>query len=232
MTGLVKNIHDIVVSCSRFFPLTAAVLLGYLLLVSSAWGCRREVPPVLFPVLTLLSFPAGYTFFVVNERYLWILFILLILMGGHLLSLVLQHDRLTKTGVRRLAVLFFVLAFTIMPARALVKETCSSEAKDRYELSVRMGERLRLSGRLLSDGEWAKSQGIAYHLGCPYYGAAGNELKKSNAAEILRGYGIDHVLLWHTPEEALPALLGYREVGRGEFPGLRIFTLNCETVAD
>ena len=40
-TVIVKNIHDIFLSCSRFFPLTAAVLLGYLLLVA----VRMAIPP-------------------------------------------------------------------------------------------------------------------------------------------------------------------------------------------
>jgi hypothetical protein len=229
---IVKNVHDIFLSCNRFFPLTMAILLGYLLLAVSAWRCRRGLQPVLFPFLTVLSFPAGYTLFVVNERYLWVLFILLILMGGHLLSFVLQSGRFAKSLVRRLALLCFVLAFTIMPVKSIVTESASSEGRELYELSRQMGARFNLSGRLLSDGEWAKSQRIAYHLGCPYYGAAGVELRKSNAGEILRGYGIDHVLLWHTSEDELPALYGYREISRGEFPGLRIYSSSRKTGLD
>jgi hypothetical protein len=232
VTVIVKNIHDIFLHCNRVFPLTAAIILGYILLVASRHNPRRGRQPVLFPVLTLLTFPAGYTLFVVNERYLWILFILLILMGAHLLSLVLRSEPLAKPIVRRVALLIFVLTFTIVPVKTIAKEAALYEGRDRYELSNRISARFALSGRLLSDGEWAKTQRIAFHLGCQYYGAAGDELKKSNAGEILRGYGIDHVLLWHTSEDTLPALYGYREISRGEFPGLRIYSSSREAGVD
>jgi hypothetical protein len=107
-------------------------------------------------------------------------------------------------------------------------DRCRQRMGAHLKLSSRIGARFQPSGRLLLEGEWAKNRRIAYHLGCPYYGAAGVELRKSNAGEILRGYGIDHIRLWRYADAVLSALPGYREIGKGEFPGLWIYSSSGE----
>jgi hypothetical protein len=227
---VVKNVYDVFLRCTRFFPLTAAVVMGYLLLGASRRVWCPDKSGILFPLITLFMFPLGYTLFVINDRYLWVLFILLILMGGHLLHLLVSGSRF-RPGVRRLALILFVLSFAVMPVKTVLQDAPSYIGKADYELSKQVGTHLRLTGRLLSDSEWAKSQRLACYLQCQYCGTAGNRLREEGIDDTLKKFGIDYVLLWDSVEDIPPVLKDREEMTGGEIPGLRIYRFTDGTIA-
>jgi hypothetical protein len=227
---VVKSMYDIFLRSTRFFPLTAAVVMGYLLLGVSRRVWCPDKSGILFPLITIFTFPLGYTLFVVNDRYLWVLFILLILMGGHLLHLLASGSRFREAGVRRLALILFVLSFVVVPVKTILQDAPSYIGKADYDLSNQVGTHHRLTGRLLSDSEWAKSQKLACFLKCQYYGTAGKSLREEGIGDTLKKYEIDYVLLWESLEDIPPVLEGHEEMTGGEIPGLRIYRFTHRTI--
>jgi hypothetical protein len=118
-----------------------------------------------------------------------------------------------------------------MPVKTVLQDAPSYIGKADYELSKQVGTHLRLTGRFLSDSEWARSQKLACFLKCQYYGTAGKSLKEEGIGDTLKKFGIDYVLLWESLEDIPPVLEGLEEVTGGEIPGLRIYRVAHRTLA-
>ena len=92
---------------------------------------------ILYPLVTILITAGGYVFITIDERYIWLINILLILMGGYLINLLFKTDFFTKLKIKNIikivVLLVFAVSFIIMPVNYLVQNVYTGE--DIYNLS-------------------------------------------------------------------------------------------------
>lgn len=200
----------------RFSLLSSSLLIGYAFV--SLDQLRKKVADrrILFPMLTIVLYAGGYAMLHTEERYLWIVYLLLLAMGGQALSLILRagyfQDRIRRTG----AVALLFLLFLIVPAFKLPYRV--GTGREFYELGTALKE-MGVRGRVASSGNWGDSVVLSYHTGADYYGVP----REERAEEDLRAHEIDYYLAWEGSGRDIPE--GAREVPNDSLRGLRVYRL-------
>ncbi|MDI6760033.1 MAG: hypothetical protein QMD05_04340, partial [Candidatus Brocadiaceae bacterium] len=181
-----------------------------------------------------------------DGRFLWLVCILLILMGGHILNALLKHGFLNGTR-KRLALMFFALSFIILPIKSLVAYRDSG--KDIYNLGQTLKREYDIHGNIASNAYGSKTLLLAFHwnnnskcYGVPRRNVTGIDL--TDLEDELKRNDIDYYLVWNredvstAPEAIYPFgleryegsqfLSDYREETGGKIPDLRIYNLKVK----
>jgi hypothetical protein len=221
-------------------PLLLLILPAYIL--SSLKRGRRWFDEWVVPVMTLFLYPAGYLLVTVEDRYLYIMALLLLLMAFCAYDGMVGNRPLSR--VLRLGLLMVLVAsFCITPVRTLAKLPRRDAVAEAAE---RLAAANALHGKLASCGSWDKSLEIANRLGLPYYGvlgpgSEGRELARilnpesgglawppetpERADQQLRENHIDYLLLWNDCAVPPRSLRLENEIAAVNGLGVRIYRL-------
>ncbi len=212
-------IHE---SFSFFSPIIITAYILFCISISNKTVLERNA---LYPLVTIILYSSGYALFIVEERYLWINCILLILMGGHSLHVLFQNDFFNNTR-RKLALMLFILSFITAPSFKLVKRI--NEGKDIYVLSKKLKSHYNIQGNIASNGNRTNSGYLSYHLNTRYHGQTGNNIDDKDLQIELKEHDIDYFLVWDEPEgskDDIELLSNYKEITGGKIEGLKIYSL-------
>ena len=206
----------------KFSPLSIAIGIAYVLFWMRGFNIKTIRPEVLYPVVTIALFVGGYSLVYVEARYLWLICLMLMLMGGYVLASLFQNNFFTKTRRTALLIIFF-LSFAV-PASLSLKDS-ANRGKAIYSLSKALKSRIPPNRKIASNASWGGSLYLSYHLDCKYYGAQKKNISKIELKRQLEKYGIDYYLLWGGAAPDLRFLSNYEEITGGRIPGLRIYGL-------
>jgi len=219
---VVENGFRILRSYESLSPLAFTILLGYILLVIQPFSRLLLSGDGVYPLVTVLLYSAGFTLFSVNTRYLWIVFLLLMLMGGRLLDLLFQSDFFTINR-KKLALLLFMACAITVPTKALVSGR--NEGKDKYVLSKQIESKVGIKSKIASNSKWEESLHLTYYLKGRYYGTIRDGSSEKDLKDSLRRNDIDYYIVWGQSDPVSQELSNHREVtGRG-VRGLNIYSL-------
>jgi hypothetical protein len=221
----VGNIRTIGGIFMDFSILSVAIGIAYLLF----WLRRfdktiiRTMPAeVLYPTITIVLFAGGYSLIWVQARYLWVICILLMLMGGYVLSRLFENKFFTKTRRAALLVIFF-LSFAAPAFKEL--GAYANRGKGLYNLSEVLKSRIEPGSDIASNTNWPGTLYLAYYLGCKYYGVPEENVTKAELNSDLGKYGIDYFFAWGGTAGDYNFLTNYEEMTGGRIPGLQIYRL-------
>jgi len=221
----VRNIYKIAGIFMNFSLLSIATGIAYLLF----WMKKLNkttiltiLPEVLYPTVTIVLFAGGYSLVWVEARYLWVIFIMSMLMGGYVLCRLFQSKFFTKTRRTVLLVVFF-LSFAVPASQDLKAHV--NRGKGIYDLSEVLKSRIAPGCNIASNTSWGGSLYLSYHLGCKYYGAQAKSISEVELKRQLEKYGIDYYLVWGDAASDLSFLSDYQEITGGRIPGLGIYSL-------
>ena len=170
-------------------------------------GRLETVMPYLIIIIVLYS--VGYSLILVEERYLWIVSILLLLMGAYLLNTLSKKNRIT-TMMKNLLLILLVFSFIIMPITDMNKDLTIYE--DFYSVSKSLDNTYHIHGNIASNSEWEGTVYIAYYLKSRYYG-----ILKENSPSLekeLKDNEIDYYFVWNDNKPL--NLFNYTEIIRGK----------------
>ncbi|MCE7699019.1 MAG: hypothetical protein K8E24_009425, partial [Methanobacterium paludis] len=135
-----NNTLKIGVILNYFSYLSLLIILAYIIMCIQPPRKLISQNQVLYPLVTVLICAAGYVMILVEERYIWLIYVLLILMGGYLINLLFKTDFFTKAKfgsmikvVKTVLLLVFAVSFITMPVNYLVGNVHTGE--DIYNLS-------------------------------------------------------------------------------------------------
>ena len=161
---------------------------------------------------------SGYLLLRIQERYLWIIHLCILLFSLHLVNGIFKKDFSKK--IKTISLFLLITSFTIPP---VVKTAAMfNSGKDIFTMSQWLKEK-NIKGNIASNSNYTISLILSYNLRCKYFGipltisdsTAMNELKKCN---------IDYILWWDNTE--VPSFLNsYSEITYGSVIGLKIFHL-------
>lgn len=219
------------------------IIIVYILLcikpVRNRVSVQMPLETFLYPVLTVLIYSAGYLFIVLEARYLWIVYILLMLMGGCLLDLLFNQDFFKKKRFNRncnsitksVLTLIMVVSFLIMPVTGLTSFYSSGVngyvESQYYNWSNIIEAQYPVQGNIASNGNaengaYKKTLHTSYFLGTSYYGFSRPNETDNDLQADFKNYNIDYYFVWGSSgNEAL--LSKYEEVSGGKIAGLRIY---------
>ena len=181
---------------------------------------------VLYPLVTLIISAGGYIIITVEERYLWLTYVLLIVMGGYLINLIFKKDLFSKTKfywmIKTVFLLIFAFSFIFMPLNYLVQNVHTDE--DIYNLSDILMNQYGIHDNVASNDELIKMEYLAYYMNITYYGQAKTNISPSELLSELKNYGINYYFVWDNSNQSSD-MEGYKEVTNNNVPNLKVYSL-------
>jgi hypothetical protein len=237
LKNILKNVTECIRIFGAFSRLSYSILIVYILLLMVRPFNRQLLRgDMLYSFYTLLLFTGGYMPFHLELRYLWIVNVLLLLMGGYILTILFQYDFFKNSSRKNALIVFFVLSFTLTPLKSFVQEGHDNISREMYALSLLLKDKHHIQGNIASNREWKctavhdswhKTFRLAYDLNSKYYGQAKKDISDTELEKELRKYNIDYYFFWGNSPRGIPRFLSkYREITGGTTPGLKIFALN------
>jgi len=215
-----RNAAKVIMHLQRGSLLSVAIAALGLLILAAQGDRWRAASPWVLPLVTLLVFPSGYVPLDITEQYLWIMNVLLLLLGGQLLTRLLA----ALVGFPRIAVLAVCCAsFLFHPLRQLAYHW--NENRDLPGLAHTLETRYHINGRLASHNRYYESLLIAYFLRAQYYTVPRPDWTEAVIEKRLVELGVRYYLVWAEQEPAPRFVERYPEVTRGAVPGLKVFDL-------
>ncbi len=205
-----KHALKILKSFVLFSPLSVAIGLAYVLFLLQRPSEVLRQCEVVYPFVTLLLYCAGYSLVHVTERYLWVTFFLLLLMGGYTVDKLFRNNFFTKIRKNVLYVVF-VASFAFMPIASKLPARVN-KGQSIYLLSQTFKNHIRPGDRVASNTERLRTMYLAYHLDARYYSTARANISEQDLEEELHKFNIRHYLVWGEPVENKLSLSGYEQV--------------------
>lgn len=205
-----------------FSTLSFAIGIAYVLFWLQRFSIKAIQPEVLCSSVTFAIYAGGYSLIHVTPRYLWVICLLLLLMGGYVLFRLFQNKFFTRA--KRIVVLtVFFLSFAI-PASQVLRDY-AYRGKWVYDMSQVLKSYIAPDRKVASNTNWAVSLFLSYHLRVRYYGVQEENISKMELKQQLEKYAIDYYLVWRDVASDFSFLSDYREITGGRIPWLRIYGL-------
>jgi hypothetical protein len=197
-----------------FSVFSAAIVLGSLLL--------RGVPRKdsgqfgLAPALATLGlYTAFYLALYSEERYMWPMGFLILIMGGAMLDALLKTPLAAGAFRPKFVILVFAASFMLHPVDELVGRANNGRGL------AQIGERLReagVGGRIASSGDYGGSVVVAYHLGATFYGHPKPGMSSDETISELKRHSVRYSLNWFErtplPDSAFQRIKAFAEDDR------------------
>jgi len=221
IAGNLRRVADLL---QEYSPLAAAILaVSILYCVRRRLRCLRPGGEALL-VSTLLLYISGYVLVFVENRYLFVCYILLALLGAR----AVRH--LEAGGVLRgkwRVAVFLALFFSISvpPAMKIRVLHGKAEGVAVYELSMRLARQTGLAGNIASNRNWHQTLFIAYHMGLRFFNVKGDTPEEEVLPALVR-LGVNAYFVWDGTPEEQARFKGFPELTGGTIDGLRIYDLS------
>ena len=206
----------------QFSPFAAGLLLIFFwfgLKKGASPLSRREAWQWLLPAGIYVS---GYLLIWVEERYLWFLHLLLIVIS---LYLVRAWPVLRKSWAGRTVLLLLLLSFAYYPVEKLVNYL--GRGRNYHEMAVQLqAAHLPTLARIASNAYWNESLYLCYYRGGLYYGSCTPYRDEAAVRAALQKHKIDYFLHWgRQPASRFSFLNACPELTGGGIEGLRLYDL-------
>ena len=243
-TGLFKhfisNLTENVFNCIRVYEsysrLSIAIVIIYIVLIFvQPLNNLFSRSDMLYPLLTVFLYTGGYMLFHIEARYLWVVNILLLLMGGKALNELFRNRIFEKNMLKNILTGFFIISFVITPVKSITEISGNSLNKKMHTLGTELSERYDISGNIASSRQkmqltkhdsWHQTFRLSYWLKSRYYGQDREGIADDDLEGELKRFDIDYYFYWDSAAPVPDFLSQYRELTNGEIPGLKIYSLN------
>jgi hypothetical protein len=238
--GLVKgNMTNLYRSLADFFPLAPLVLLGGAVVAIFRSFGRRASPRAIkigMLTLTLALYSAGYALVLVEERYIWIDWYLVLLILGGLIAAIPWTNRWKVWGRAVLAVVLFG-AFLVLPirffgqSRTISASDTRMPAREIYEIAKILKSRFGVVGSTASNRNWNEMLFITTFNHGQYFGQMRPTWSSAELESALLRFRIRYFFLWRNNDPLFDFLNDYIEVTRGGIPGLKVFLMKKKSTS-
>ena len=180
----------------------------------------------IYPILTIILFCAGYLFIFVEPRYFFIVYILIILMGGYLPNILFKTGFLNNWG-KLLLLFLFISPLVIISVSSLVNDRGTGQE---FYLVSNSINGYNIHGNIASNDKYMDSLNLVYYLNAHYYGTATNSSTKQPLSDLeleksFKEYNIDYYFFWGNSNTNSNLLTKYKEITHGTIKGLKIYKI-------
>lgn len=216
---IIKNIiilSELFLSFSIFSYLILIFALFFLLKADNEQRFKKNI---IYLILSILIYSAGYLFIIVEGRYLWFVYILMIILGFYILNGFFKLYPLREI-TKNILLIVLCLSFILSPLNTMIY-AYDSEIEF-YNLSKSLREDYNISGNIASDSEWEMSIYLVYYLNGTYYGQTKPGESLNDIKNELDCNNIDYYLVWNVQNNSL-VIPGYEEITGGKIVFLKIY---------
>lgn len=216
-----------------FSFLSILIILVYILMCIQPPRKLISQNETLYPLVTLIIIASGYVTIVVVERYIWLIYVLLILMGGYLINLIFNKDHfipekfvcIKKPNVKAIVLLVFAILFVISPVNYLIQNVDTGE--EIYNLSNTLnqyGVHGNVAINHVNLDEYNNMYYLAYYMNITSYGVSQNNITALELRSDLKKYNIDYYFIWGNSNQS-SYMQGYNEITNGTIQNLKVYSV-------
>lgn len=226
--------YEILAALSVIFPFLVVVLL--LLLLSKLryssreeffhsvkrLFCERDI--IVWLTISLMIYLGGYVLALVQARYLWIVFLVLLLIGGELLQKLFSFRHVEERGK---VVVLFCLWLLIVTIPLVKLQFGAGQGKDIHEFAASL-QSLGVSGNIASNPQtgtmqnYQKTLKLSYLIHAKYFGEPLSRESGALTQELKRSH-VDYYFVWNNGESAALPQGDFIEIPQQVHPELRIY---------
>ncbi len=175
MHTIQSNLRETVTTFNRHSPVYLIIFLLFtVILLANFWRREEKRLWLLLPFFSFLTYPIGFMPIYLNERYLWVNFILFWLMTGYIFSCI--HAKLFRgRWIVNLVFIFVLISFLLTPIKYSrhdydrLGEKWLSGRKI-YEVAQKVKKAAPPRANTASNAFWGESLILAYYMGGRYFG--------------------------------------------------------------
>ena len=192
-----KNLSETFLIFNKFSLILGPIifLLGVIYVIKNIKKRDILVDKVFLSLVVIILYSSGYLLIRTSDRYVWIDYFLLLLMGG--LYFNKFYSSLLNLNNRKLilSILFIIysLSFIVTPIRRLMINIYQD--KKIYDLSVLLRDN-NVSGRIASNANWSDTSILSYYLNTKYYGVPVKYADSKALVKQLDDSEINYYLEW------------------------------------
>jgi len=230
-----RNLFDTIMVYESFSRLAVTIVVAYILLIITGPFNREMLrADMLYSFVTVAIYSGGYLPFHLEHRYLWLVNILLLLMGGHLLHILFRNDYFNKPARRSILLVIFAISFMITPLKSYAQSGGHNINKDMYIFSHELKDKFQIKGNIASNREWVhepvhdswhKTFRISYWLNSRYFGQTRAVLSEDELSEELKKHNIEYFFIWGETQSIPEVLSQYNEITNGVYTDLKIYSI-------
>jgi hypothetical protein len=217
-----RSLKNVANFASQFSPLSIPVIAVFLILAVRG----RDIDRLILLPGTMAVYVGGYLAIWVEERYIWLLCILLAVMAGMVLTELIARIRL-GTSAKWLAVGLCAASFVAVPTLKLIRDFDSG--KELRSLAVVLKERYGVHGNIAAHNQYRTPLYLTYYIGGRFFGTSNRTLSERDVERLILNNRINFYLVWTAAQarnQTLPNFLSkYREITGGELEGLRVYAI-------
>ncbi len=206
------NLINLLLIIEYFSILSIFIIMGSVYILINKYMSKMPFDTLFYFMLSLLIYSAGYMLVLVEERYLWLNYFILILMGGYILTKLLNSSLINNHMIKKFLIAIFLLSFLINPLLLLYDgiEYVNSE-KELFNISNDLKEG-GIQGNIASVKGYYASLYISYYLKSKYYGESTTNMNSDNLEKELINNDIDYIFVWNNLDANYPFLKKYEKV--------------------
>lgn len=179
-----------------FSILSFLIIIIYILLLIAPPRNMAKVDLV-YPLVTMFLLMAGYMIVVVEERYIWLIYPVLIMMGGYLLNKLFNMGLFGSLKlnylIKAVCVVGFIGLMILMPVNYLVGNL--NVGKDSYNLANTLTG-YGVHGNVATNDELTEMNYLDYYMGTDLYGQSQRNISSENLQKDLKSLGINYYFVW------------------------------------
>ena len=193
---ILDNIQKTGMILNYFSILSLLIILIYLILLIVTPAGESRVN-IVYPLVTMFILTAGYIIVVVEERYIWLIYLLLIIMGGYLLNKLFnlklfrfnRYDKLLKI----VCIIGFIWLMVLMPVNYLHGNL--NTGKDSYTLANALAE-YGVHGNVATNNKLTEMNYLQYYMNTDLYGQSQQNISSEQLNQDLKSLGINYYFVW------------------------------------
>ena len=208
-----------------FSFLSILIIFSYIILYFKKPRNIISQTEITYPLIALLVSAGGYVMILVEARYIWLINILLIMMGGYLLNLLFKRNFFNNensTKIKTIVLLIFAFSFLIFPIINLTGNIHTGE--DIYNISKVVNQQ-GVHGNVATNDKVIDVEDLKYYSNITLPIQSKQDINDLEFQDELKNNKIDYYFVWGTTNnEAI--LSKYKFINNGNITNLRIYIIN------
>jgi hypothetical protein len=208
-----------------FSFLSILIIFSYIILYLKKPRDLISQTEIIYPLIALFVSAGGYVVILVEARYIWLINILLILMGGYLLNLLFKRNFFNNqhsTKIKTIILLIFAFSFIIFPMTNLIQNIHTGE--DIYNISTVLNQQ-GVHGTVATNDKLIDMEDLKYYVNINLPNQSKLDINDPEFQNELKNNKINYYFVWgNNNNETL--LSRYNSINNGNISNLRIYIIN------
>lgn len=221
---ILKNIYKFINIIELFSITSILIIIVALALIVKSSTDNSSKNKLIYLIVTIILYSGGYSLIYIQERYIWLINILLLILGGYILSLLFDMKYLNKIQ-KNVLLIFLIASFVIIPISGLITDYNAESKFYIYDLSEKLKGNYNFHGNIASNDNYIESNIISFYTESKYYG---KPKKTNNYNELkieLENNNIDYYMVWGDSDQNNYLSKDFKEITNGNIDNLRIYSL-------